>query len=98
MTSPLKTGVFKIREKRIELLILNRRNTDEKIEVYRSPDRLCDQAGRDRHPCGGSLQENGDQRGHILQLEEKIRWLGSRRIASVTPTGRGKCTAEEAGR
>src|SRR5690606_34710539 len=51
-----------------------------------------------RHPCGGSLQENGDQRGHILQLEEKIRWLGSRSIASVTPTGRGECTAEEAGR
>ena len=44
LTSSLKTGVFKSREFGIELLILNRRKNDEKIEIYRSSNRLCDQA------------------------------------------------------
>lgn len=44
LTSSQKTGVFKSREFGIELLILNRRKNDEKIEIYRSSDRLCDQA------------------------------------------------------
>src|SRR5690606_18645819 len=61
LTSPLKTGAFKIREKRIELLILNRRNIHEKIKVYRSADRLCHQAGRDRYTRRGSVPQNGNQ-------------------------------------
>lgn len=45
MTSPQKTGAFKSREFGYELLILKGRKNDEKIKVYRSTDRLCDQTG-----------------------------------------------------
>src|SRR5690606_40280262 len=59
LTSPLKTGAFKNREFSNELLILNGRNIHEKIKVYRSADRLCHQAGRDRYTRGGSVPQNG---------------------------------------
>ena len=75
MTSPQKPRAFKSREFGIELLILNRRKQDEEIEVYGSPDRFCYQAGRDGYPCGGSVPEDGDQRGYLLQLEEEVRRL-----------------------
>lgn len=60
-TSPLKTGAFKSREFVYELLILNGRNIHEKIKVYRSADRLCHQAGRDRYASRGSVPQNGNQ-------------------------------------
>ncbi len=72
MTSPQKTGAFKSREFRLELLILKGRKSDEKIKVYRSTDRLCDQTVRDRYPRGRGLQKNGYQRSYVLQLEEEI--------------------------
>lgn len=71
MTYPQKTGAFKSREFGYELLILKGRKSDEKIKVYRSTDRLCDQTVRDRYPRGGSLQKNGYQRSNVLQLEEE---------------------------
>lgn len=33
---------------------------------------FCDQTVRDLYPRGGSLQKNGHQQGHILQLLKKI--------------------------
>ena len=45
LTSPRKTGAFKSREFGIELLILKRRNPNEKIKVYGGPDCFCDQTG-----------------------------------------------------
>jgi len=61
LTSSQKTGVFKSREFADELLILKRGNIHEKIKVYRSADRLCHQAGRDRYASRGSVPKNGDQ-------------------------------------
>jgi hypothetical protein len=55
VTSPQKTGAFKSREFGYELLILKGRKNDEKIKVYRSTDRLCDQTVRDRYPRGRSV-------------------------------------------
>jgi len=59
LTSPHKTGAFKLEKNRIELLILNKRKRHEEINVYRSSDCVCDQAGRDGSSCGGSPQKNG---------------------------------------
>ncbi|MNK47789.1 hypothetical protein D3C87_666070 [compost metagenome] len=55
----------------MKLLILKGRISDEKIKVYRSSHRLCDQTVLDKHARERSLQKNGYQRSYILQLEEE---------------------------
>lgn len=48
----------------------------ETIKIFRIADCVRDQTGGNGHPCPGGLLQDGNQRGHVLQLEEEIRWPG----------------------
>ena len=63
-------------------------NCHEKIEVYRTANRLCSQAGRNRHSSRGSLPENRNQRSDILQLETEVFRSGNSRTASFAAARR----------
>ena len=46
------------------------------VEVHRRADRVCPEAGRERHDRGGYLPQDGDQPGHVLRLAPEVRGLG----------------------
>jgi putative transposase len=52
-------------------------NCHEKIEVYRTTNRLRLEAGGDRHTGRRSLPQNGHFGGDLVQLEAEVSGLGT---------------------
>ncbi len=80
-------------------------NCHEKIEVYRTADRLCLEAGRDRRAGRRGLPQDGHLGADLLQLEEKVQWIrnsrtqtsaAARRRELQTQTGRRRSDSGQA--
>jgi putative transposase len=69
-------------------------NCHEKIEVYRTTDCLCSQAGGDR--CAGrrGLPQDGHFRSHVLQLEKEVQWIRNRRTQASAAARRREQPAQ----
>ena len=68
----------------------------EKIEIYRTANRVCLKAGGNRRSGSGSLPQDGHFRGDLLQLEKEILRAWNRRT-QTTQTTRGRERAAQAG-
>ena len=63
-------------------------NYHEKIEVYRTTNRLCLEAGGNRCIGRRSLSEDGHFGGDLLQLEEKVQWIRNSRTQTAAAARR----------
>ena len=53
-------------------------NCYEEIEIHRTTDRVCSEAGGNRRAGGGSLSQDGHLGSDVFQLEAKVlRGLGT---------------------
>lgn len=73
-------------------------NCYEKIEVYRTADCVCSEAGRDGHPSGGSLSQDRHFRGDLFQLETEVLWSRNSGVAAAQTTRRREQPAQTGGR
>ena len=69
-------------------------NCHEKIEIYRTTDRLCFKASGNGRTSGRSMPEDGDFGADLLQLEEEIFRSGNRRTEASAAARRRECSSE----
>ncbi len=97
MTSPLKTEAFRNRDLGDCSYVQIWRIAHEKVKVYGGADRLCAEAVGQRCPGGRDLPEDGHQRGHVLFLEEEVRWVGCIGAPGATSAQGGEHQAQADG-
>jgi hypothetical protein len=69
-------------------------NCYEKIEVYRTTNRVCLEAGGNRHSSRGSLPQDGHFRSHVFQLETQIFRSRNAGAAAVAAARRRELAAQ----
>ncbi len=73
-------------------------NCYEKIEVYRTTNRLRLEAGGNRYSGRRSVSKDGHFGGDVFQLETEVFRSGNRRIATAQTTRRRELAAQASGR
>jgi putative transposase len=63
-------------------------NCDEEIEVHRTTNCVCPEAGGNRHPGCRGLSQNGHFGSDIFQLETKVFRAGNRRVTAIAAARR----------
>ena len=69
-------------------------NCYEEIEVYRTTNRLCFEAGRDWRAGRRGLPEDGNKRSDLLQLEKEVQWVRNSRTQTPAPARRRELAAQ----
>jgi putative transposase len=69
-------------------------NCHEEIKVYRTADRLCFKASRNRRACRGSVPQDGHLGGYVLQLEKEVFRSGNSRTQTAQTARRRKRSIE----
>ena len=69
-------------------------NCHEKIEVYRTADRVCLEAGGNRRAGRRGLPEDGDFRSHVLQLEKEVLRIRNSRTQTTQAARRRELAAQ----